>query len=123
MKYSNGEDYKEEADPSAVPKGTAAGADFTGRAPPTLTFGPSAQQMQSIASSTGGSPPEGGTFKVDMAQMLEKVLHMQTDLFAKALGRRDDRKGVIKIAPVIKWPILENDNIDVEEFYEEFESI
>ena len=100
-----------------------AGADFTGRQVPTLTFGPSAQQIQSITSSIGGSPPEGGTFKVDMAEMLEKVLNRQTDLFDKALNRSEERKGVIKIAPVIKWPVLENDNIDVEEFYEEFESI
>jgi hypothetical protein len=76
-----------------------------------------------MTSSTGGSPPDEGPYKLDMAEMLKEVLNRQTDLFAKALNRNEERKGVIKIAPVIKWPVLENDNIDVEEFYEEFGSI
>ena len=74
--------YKEEADLSAVPKGTAAGVDSTGRQVPTLTFGPSAQQL-SMTSSTGGSPMDEVPHKLDMTEMLKEVLLRQTDILPK----------------------------------------
>ncbi len=35
----------------------------------------------------------------------------------------ESRRGVIRIEPKVHWPILNNDDLEVEEFYEEFESI
>ncbi len=35
----------------------------------------------------------------------------------------DARRGMIRIDPKMQWPILNSDDMDVEEFYEEFEGV
>ena len=35
----------------------------------------------------------------------------------------ETRRGVVRIEPKVHWPILNNDDLEVEEFYEEFENI
>jgi hypothetical protein len=45
--------------------------------------------------------------------MMEKVFNKPTE----------SRRGVIRIEPKVHWPVLTNDDLEVEEFYEEFESV
>ncbi len=55
-----------------------------------------------------------------MASALVKQTEMMEKLFNK---RTESRRGVIRIEPKVHWPILNNDDLEVGEFYEEFESM
>ncbi len=48
----------------------------------------------------------------------------QTEMMEKVFNKpTESRRGVIRIESKVHWPVLNNDDLDVEEFYEEFESV
>jgi hypothetical protein len=52
------------------------------------------------------------------------ALNRQADFMDKILNKpAEGRRGVIRIEPKVQWPVLNNDDLEVEEFYEEFENI
>ena len=55
---------------------------------------------------------------------MASALIKQTEMMEKVFNKpTETRRGVIRIEPKAHWPILNNDDLEVEEFYEAFESI
>ena len=51
------------------------------------------------------------------------ALNRQTELMDKVFNKPvEGRRGVIRIEPKVQWPVLNSDDLEVEEFYEEFET-
>ena len=56
--------------------------------------------------------------------LMASALIKQTEMMEKVFNKpTETRRGVIRIEPKVHWPILNDDDLEVEEVYEEFESI
>ena len=73
------------------------------------------ERLDRMERSAGNNMSEGlmASALTKQAEMMDKVFNKPTE----------SRRGVIRIEPKVHWPILNNDDLEVEEFYEELESI
>ena len=64
---------------------------------------------------------QGGT----SAELMARAIDKQTELMEKIMTQKPPatRRGMIRIDPKMQWPILHDTDMEVEDFYDEFEGV
>ena len=108
---------------------------------PTFGAGPQGQRRQGIGSGTpsSGTYGENGQEASMMAEMMDRMERMerhskegalaeamsqQTDMLSRIINKPEGpRRGAIRVEPKVAWPVLDQDNLNVDEFFDEYENI
>ena len=108
---------------------------------PMFGAGQRGQRGQGLGSGT----PSSGTYGENaqdvsmMAEMIDRMERMekhsregalaeamlqQTAMLSRVINKPEgSRRGAIRIEPKVLWPVLDQDNVDVDEFFDEYENI